>query len=144
MAKASHVQFYFDIAFPTNVGQALNDAIANFFAGQGTPATIVGVGEPGGRREQVMRTRLELLSFLLAPALVLFGGFVLVPIGVAGFYSLYSWNGFGPLTDFVGLRQLRRRVLRSGLPGRHRAQPGHRACSRSWCSFRSASASRCC
>ncbi len=41
MAKASYVQIYFDIAFPTNVGQALNDAIANFFAGQGTPATIV-------------------------------------------------------------------------------------------------------
>ncbi|WP_237047832.1 carbohydrate ABC transporter permease [Lentzea guizhouensis] len=35
---------------------------------------------------------------------MLFTGFVLVPIGVAGVYSLYSWNGFGPLTDFVGLK----------------------------------------
>lgn len=41
VSKASHLQFYFDIAFPTNVGQALNDAIANFFAGQGDPSTIV-------------------------------------------------------------------------------------------------------
>ncbi|WP_245777903.1 extracellular solute-binding protein [Lentzea xinjiangensis] len=41
MNKASHLQFYFDTAFPTNVGQALNDAIANFFAGQGGPDTIV-------------------------------------------------------------------------------------------------------
>ncbi|NGY60335.1 extracellular solute-binding protein [Lentzea sp. NEAU-D13] len=40
MAKAKHLQFYFDTAFPTNVGQALNDAIANFFAGQGDPSTI--------------------------------------------------------------------------------------------------------
>ncbi|GAA3678086.1 carbohydrate ABC transporter substrate-binding protein (CUT1 family) [Lentzea atacamensis] len=40
-AKAPHLQFYLDIAFPTNVGQALNDAIANFFAGQGGPDTIV-------------------------------------------------------------------------------------------------------
>ncbi|GGN08067.1 sugar ABC transporter substrate-binding protein [Lentzea pudingi] len=41
MGKASHVQLYFDTAFPTKVGQALNDAIANFFAGQGGPDTIV-------------------------------------------------------------------------------------------------------
>ncbi|MEV6237577.1 extracellular solute-binding protein [Lentzea sp. NPDC051838] len=41
VGKAKHLQFYFDIAMPTNVGQALNDAIANFFAGQGGPDTIV-------------------------------------------------------------------------------------------------------
>ncbi|WP_432845128.1 carbohydrate ABC transporter permease [Amycolatopsis sp. CA-161197] len=49
------------------------------------------------------RTRLE-LALLLGPALALFAGFVLVPIGIAVYYSLYSWNGFGPLTDFVGLQ----------------------------------------
>jgi raffinose/stachyose/melibiose transport system substrate-binding protein len=41
MNKATHLQFYFDTAFPTKVGQALNDTIANFFAGQGGPDTIV-------------------------------------------------------------------------------------------------------
>src|SRR5690349_7053188 len=56
----------------------------------------------GTRRRSRLRPRLE-LAFLLTPALVLFIGFVLIPIGVAGYYSLYSWNGFGPLTDFVGL-----------------------------------------
>ncbi|WP_191295804.1 carbohydrate ABC transporter permease [Lentzea cavernae] len=56
----------------------------------------------GTRRRSRVRTRLE-LAFLLTPALLLFVGFVLVPIGVAAYYSLYSWNGFGPLTDFVGL-----------------------------------------
>jgi raffinose/stachyose/melibiose transport system substrate-binding protein len=39
--KASYIQTYFDIAFPTNVGQALDDAVANYFAGQGTPESIV-------------------------------------------------------------------------------------------------------
>ncbi|UJW29353.1 ABC transporter substrate-binding protein [Saccharothrix sp. AJ9571] len=39
--RAPFRQTYFDIALPTAVGQALNDAIANFFAGQGTPETIV-------------------------------------------------------------------------------------------------------
>lgn len=57
----------------------------------------------GTRKRSRLRTRLE-LALLLTPGLVLFTGFVLVPIGVAGFYSLYSWNGFGPLTEFVGLR----------------------------------------
>lgn len=52
-------------------------------------------------RRRSRRTRLE-LTLLLGPALLLFAGFVLVPIGVAGFYSLYRWNGFGPLSDFVG------------------------------------------
>jgi raffinose/stachyose/melibiose transport system substrate-binding protein len=38
---ASYVQNYFDIAYPTNVGQALDNAVANYFAGQGTPDGIV-------------------------------------------------------------------------------------------------------
>ncbi len=36
------VQTYFDQALPTAVGNALNDAIANFFAGQGSPKDIAG------------------------------------------------------------------------------------------------------
>ena len=38
---APFIQTYFDIAFPTNVGQALDTAIANYFAGQGTPQSII-------------------------------------------------------------------------------------------------------
>ncbi|MFD8497178.1 ABC transporter substrate-binding protein [Amycolatopsis sp. NPDC059657] len=39
--RAPYLQMYFDKAFPTAVGAALNDAVANFFAGQGTPEGIV-------------------------------------------------------------------------------------------------------
>jgi raffinose/stachyose/melibiose transport system substrate-binding protein len=39
--KAPYIQTYFDIAFPTAAGQALDDAVANFFAGKGTPQSIV-------------------------------------------------------------------------------------------------------
>ncbi len=28
---------------------------------------------------------------------------VILPVGQAAYYSLYKWNGLGPLTDFVGL-----------------------------------------
>ncbi|WP_344498848.1 extracellular solute-binding protein [Dactylosporangium maewongense] len=39
--KAPYIQTYFDQALPTSVGQALNDAIADFFAGKGSPQGIV-------------------------------------------------------------------------------------------------------
>jgi raffinose/stachyose/melibiose transport system permease protein len=55
-------------------------------------------GRPGGLRKWAE------LSLLLTPALVLFLGFVLTPIGVAAYYSFYNWNGFGPLNDFIGLQ----------------------------------------
>jgi raffinose/stachyose/melibiose transport system permease protein len=50
---------------------------------------------PGGRRAK----RLE-LTLLLTPALVLFIGFVLLPIGAAIYYSFYKWTGFSPRTWF--------------------------------------------
>ena len=40
-AKAPYIQMYFDIAFPTAVGQSLDNAVADFFAGKGTPQTII-------------------------------------------------------------------------------------------------------
>ena len=48
------------------------------------------------------RRRLSIWLFLL-PALAIYALFVLFPIVQAGWYSLFSWNGLGPLTDFVGL-----------------------------------------
>ncbi|WIX99580.1 sugar ABC transporter permease [Amycolatopsis mongoliensis] len=59
------------------------------------PAAGARVKRPG------LGKRLE-LALLLGPALLVFVGFVLVPIGIAGFYSLFKWNGFGPLDDFIG------------------------------------------
>src|SRR6266516_4136833 len=65
------------------------------------------VARPARRRRGSLRKKLELL-LLLGPALVLFVGFVLLPIVVAVYYSLYRWDGFGPLTDFVGLHNYKR------------------------------------
>jgi raffinose/stachyose/melibiose transport system permease protein len=44
------------------------------------------------------------LTLFLGPALLLFVGFVLTPIGIAVYYSLYDWTGFGSLSEFIGLR----------------------------------------
>jgi raffinose/stachyose/melibiose transport system permease protein len=44
------------------------------------------------------------LLLLLGPALVLFTVFVVVPVVQAAVYSLYRWNGLGPLSAFRGGR----------------------------------------
>ena len=55
------------------------------------------------QRSPRRRRRLE-LAVLLSPALLLFTGFVLLPIVIAAYYGLYKWTGFGPLSRFVGLQ----------------------------------------
>jgi len=40
-ANASYIQTYLDVALPTSAGQALDDAVANFFAGKGDGEAIV-------------------------------------------------------------------------------------------------------
>ncbi|HEU0239000.1 MAG TPA: sugar ABC transporter permease [Micromonosporaceae bacterium] len=55
-----------------------------------------------GRRQWSWRKTAELVA-LIGPAAALFVMFVLAPIAVAVYYSLYRWSGFGPLTDMVGL-----------------------------------------
>jgi raffinose/stachyose/melibiose transport system permease protein len=40
---------------------------------------------------------------LTGPAAIIFTLFVLVPIGFAGYYSLFKWSGYGWPTEFIGL-----------------------------------------
>jgi raffinose/stachyose/melibiose transport system permease protein len=47
--------------------------------------------------------RLEIL-LLAGPALIVFVGFVILPVVMAAYYGFYSWQGYGPPTEFVGLR----------------------------------------
>lgn len=53
------------------------------------------------------RKRLEIL-FFVTPALALVGAFIAVPVVQAMRYSLYRWNGLGPLENFVGLENYAR------------------------------------
>jgi raffinose/stachyose/melibiose transport system permease protein len=62
--------------------------------------------QPTGRRtvrSRRVRTGLE-VAFFVGPALAVFLLFVVWPIARAMQFSLYRWSGFGPLEDFVGLR----------------------------------------
>jgi raffinose/stachyose/melibiose transport system permease protein len=45
----------------------------------------------------------SVVALFLLPALLVYGIFVLFPIVQAAYYSLFDWNGLGPLTDFIGL-----------------------------------------
>lgn len=61
-----------------------------------TPAAPSGLA-PGRRK------RLEIVLFT-GPAVLLFAGFVIGPVLLAGYYGFYKWNGFGSPTNFVGLQ----------------------------------------
>jgi raffinose/stachyose/melibiose transport system permease protein len=69
------------------------------------PAIISGPAAAGASPKQrsARRKRIE-LTVLLGPPLILFIGFVFVPMIFAIWYSLYNWNGYGPLSDFIGLQ----------------------------------------
>jgi raffinose/stachyose/melibiose transport system permease protein len=59
---------------------------------------------PRGRpRGLDWRTRLE-IAVLSGPALIIFVAFVIFPVVMAGYYGFYRWQGFGPPTQFVGLK----------------------------------------
>ncbi len=45
--NSSYTQLYFDKALPTGKGAALNDAVANMFAGEGSPDELVSAVETG-------------------------------------------------------------------------------------------------
>jgi raffinose/stachyose/melibiose transport system permease protein len=51
--------------------------------------------------------KLATIALFLPPALLLYTLFVILPIGEAGFYSAFSWNGFGSPTNWIGLDNYR-------------------------------------
>lgn len=53
------------------------------------------------QRQQV--SKVLLITLFALPGMLLFALFLLVPIGQSAVFSLYNWNGFGPLTEYSGL-----------------------------------------
>jgi raffinose/stachyose/melibiose transport system permease protein len=58
---------------------------------------------PGTRSGPRLPGRWLTIGLFLLPALALYLVFVIVPIIQAAHFSLYKWNGLGPLDDFIGL-----------------------------------------
>lgn len=55
------------------------------------------------RRRREATARLEVI-LLAGPALLVFLAFVIFPVLMAAFYGFFSWQGYGPPTEFVGLK----------------------------------------
>src|SRR4051812_4037226 len=58
---------------------------------------------PQARPHRLSNGALTALVFL-PPALMVFTLFVILPIGEAGWYGFYNWNGLAALDNFVGLK----------------------------------------
>jgi raffinose/stachyose/melibiose transport system permease protein len=72
---------------------------------QAGPAVTAGPAAPqtpARRKSRDTRKRLEIVLFV-GPALLVFVGFVILPVGLAAVYSFFNWNGLGPLERFIGL-----------------------------------------
>jgi len=50
------------------------------------------------------RKMLGEVTLLTGPALIVFVGFVILPIIYAAYVGLFKWQGYGPVTDFVALK----------------------------------------
>ncbi|MEA5055532.1 MAG: hypothetical protein VB093_19105, partial [Propionicimonas sp.] len=70
---------------------------------QAGPAVAAGPAPtPRRRRDSRLRLWAEIALFT-GPALIVFVTFVILPVFQAAVYSLYNWNGLGPLQRFIGL-----------------------------------------
>ncbi|WP_246140013.1 carbohydrate ABC transporter permease [Protaetiibacter larvae] len=43
------------------------------------------------------------IGLFLGPAVIIFVGFVILPVALAAVYSFFNWNGLGPLEKFIGI-----------------------------------------
>ena len=59
---------------------------------------------PRRRREGIGRSGRWEIALLAGPAVIFFVGFVIFPVIVAAYYGFFSWHGYGPATDFIGLK----------------------------------------
>jgi raffinose/stachyose/melibiose transport system permease protein len=70
-------------------------------------------------KRRAQRNQIFLIITFLSPGFLLLFVFLIMPVGQAAYYSLYDWNGLGPLDDFVGLenywRALSQEVFRNAI-----------------------------
>ena len=59
---------------------------------------------PVARRSRRDWRKVLEIAVLVGPALVIFLGFVIFPVVMAGYYGFFKWKGYGPPTDFIGLQ----------------------------------------
>jgi len=78
-------------------------AISTLATGSATLPDRSAAGPARPTRRRVDWRGAAMIWGFAAPALVVYVGFVLVPVALAAVYSLFNWNGLGPLERFIGL-----------------------------------------
>ena len=71
-------------------------------AGPATTAGPAPTPAPAPRRRRGTRGNALFVWAFAGPALLVYLGFVLLPVGLAAVYSVFNWNGLGPLERFIG------------------------------------------
>ncbi len=59
-------------------------------------------------RPRTKRGQLLTIGLFIIPGAIIYTLFLIMPIIQAGYYSLFDWNGLGPVTDFIGLGNYQR------------------------------------
>ena len=59
---------------------------------------------PRRRRRGIGRSGRWEIALLAGPAVIFFVGFVIIPVILAAYYGFFNWHGYGPATDFIGLK----------------------------------------
>ena len=67
------------------------------------PRSALAAGQAEGLKRRPRVEHLPTIIGFLLPAALLYFALVLLPIGQAAYYSLYRWNGLGPMVQFAGL-----------------------------------------
>ncbi|MBX0300724.1 sugar ABC transporter permease [Cryobacterium sp. 1639] len=82
-----------------NTSTRLEVDLANGGVAGATPAA-----PPVRRRRRTPLSAKVEIAVLVGPAMIVFLGFVIFPVVMAAYYGFFSWQGYGPATDFVGFR----------------------------------------
>ena len=70
---------------------------------------------PRRRRRGIGRSGRWEIALLAGPAVIFFVGFVILPVILAAYYGFFNWHGYGPATDFIGLKNYITIPIRRGI-----------------------------
>ena len=68
-------------------------------------------------RQRRQLNKYGIIALFTIPSMVIFTLFLLMPIAQSAYFSLFDWDGFGPLSDFIGLGNYERLLNHSIFQG---------------------------
>lgn len=68
-------------------------------------------------RPRTTREQLFTILLFVVPGAIVYTLFLIMPIAQAAYFSMYDWNGLGPLTDFIGFGNYERAFSHSVFHG---------------------------